>query len=685
MKKVKKVLTLLLILAIISQIFIPGSVKAQESVKAYDSNSLYDEVAKNAVLDNIKSKYVTSDTGIDFTKAASSTNGQGVYTIASTKDDLYPIHYYRGNIDNNNVLFGGFCWQIVRTTETGGVKLVYKGSPDENGKCENPKFDDGLQVKSVNSDSNAQYMETTSIYSSFKALNSLPLLFHILENGKLQTSSSTFYYSDKIEYDKDTNEYKLINYKLYNAGDNMGGFLYKLPSFSQNTNITAIYTCGNKEEKCKDMLLLTNTSIANGVTSFDYVILNNGNTLEKMLDRKITFGNDVEYKDGMYKLVNTIDVTILSINDNLDKILDGHHYFCDDYSNSCKNVNYVFGGYGDKITFVYSLALQDGLTADKIIANYKSRQSIVNSEVKEVIDGWYKSNMIDNTNYLEDTVWCNDRSRIFDYVFNKNSNLKNINQGFSMSLKCTNKIDEFTVDSKNGNGDLTYPTATLSAQEAIYAGNVMVKEENKDTNSVSSSYLDGHSVYTMTPYGFEEIREKQYVLSEGKITLSESKNIPSSNNGPSTSYYEFSIYPMISLKHSMAVSSGDGTPTNPYEVVEGNTVEYKIDGDMPKGFILPEAGSYFKGSKVKINSLKAGDVVDGYRFLGWTTEDVVIVGDTFDMPEKEVVFVGSFEKIEESFWSNNSTSIYLVIGIIAIAGLGFFFFKKKKKQSNENS
>ncbi len=68
---------------------------------------------------------------------SSDTNGKGVYTFSSTKDDKYPVHYYRGAVTDNNVKFAGLCWKIVRTTNTGGIKLIYNGSPDTNGKCTN--------------------------------------------------------------------------------------------------------------------------------------------------------------------------------------------------------------------------------------------------------------------------------------------------------------------------------------------------------------------------------------------------------------------------------------------------------------------------------------------------------------------------------------------------------------------
>ena len=50
-------------------------------------------------------------------------------------------HWYAENdeegknvLKKNNVIFANFCWQIIRTTDTGGVKLIYNGTPS-NGKC----------------------------------------------------------------------------------------------------------------------------------------------------------------------------------------------------------------------------------------------------------------------------------------------------------------------------------------------------------------------------------------------------------------------------------------------------------------------------------------------------------------------------------------------------------------------
>lgn len=75
-------------------------------------------------------------------------------------------------------------------------------------------------------------------------------------------------------------------------------------------------------------------------------------------------------------------------------------------------------------------------------------------------------------------------------------------------------------------------------------------------------------------------------------------------------------------------------------------VSYSINGEKPDSYIPPKDKEYGKDEDVTVDSLKPGDVVDGYRFLGWTpSSSVTIVDDIFKMPEEDVNFVGTFEKI----------------------------------------
>jgi len=71
---------------------------------------------------------------IDFTRKAVVSddeythNGNGVNKYTENGQDVY---YYRGQIDNNNVVWADKCWKIVRTTYTGGTKMIYNGVPTE--------------------------------------------------------------------------------------------------------------------------------------------------------------------------------------------------------------------------------------------------------------------------------------------------------------------------------------------------------------------------------------------------------------------------------------------------------------------------------------------------------------------------------------------------------------------------
>ena len=55
--------------------------------------------------------------------------------ICTMEDDYGTSYYLRGNHQDNNVKFANMCWKLVRVTGTGGLKLIYNGDLDENGKC----------------------------------------------------------------------------------------------------------------------------------------------------------------------------------------------------------------------------------------------------------------------------------------------------------------------------------------------------------------------------------------------------------------------------------------------------------------------------------------------------------------------------------------------------------------------
>ena len=100
------------------------SLTTETNISLGDPGTLYYEIESG----------VDKTTTIDFSKTSEQDNTNGIYMTKDT-DSGIPVYYYRGNVDNR-VIFANFCWRIVRTTETGGVKLIYDGVPS-NGQCNN--------------------------------------------------------------------------------------------------------------------------------------------------------------------------------------------------------------------------------------------------------------------------------------------------------------------------------------------------------------------------------------------------------------------------------------------------------------------------------------------------------------------------------------------------------------------
>ena len=98
----------------------------ERDVIAVSGTNLYSLIKNNA----------DTTTVIDYKVRSGVSGTNGIYTTTATVGNV-PVYYFRGDADkvNNNIIFNNMCWKIIRTTETGGVKLIYNGTPTD-GKCE---------------------------------------------------------------------------------------------------------------------------------------------------------------------------------------------------------------------------------------------------------------------------------------------------------------------------------------------------------------------------------------------------------------------------------------------------------------------------------------------------------------------------------------------------------------------
>ena len=525
-----------------------------------EKDNLYQTIASQAVMDNISSQYVSSSSGIDFGSVSSDTNGQGVYTRAGTENELYPVHYYRGDVDNNHVKFAGFCWKIVRTTSTGGVKLIYDGLPDSYGYCNNTGTD-------------------------------------------AQIGTSTF---------------NLNNTSLADVG-----YMYGTR-----------YVYSSKKES----------------------------DLEN-----VVYGNDITWDGDSYTLVDTMQGSDWS-DDKTNIVESGHRYTCLSAENRCNTVYYI---YHTNSSTVYYITLQDGKNVDDALDEMFTNTN--DSTVKQTIDSWYAANMTEYTQYLEDTVWCNNRS-----IYQKNGWDKdyqgtkylyfgtygNISRKLP-NLSCPSVNDSFTVDRKNGNGMLTYPVSLLTADEVTLAGHTRLSNR--------TSYLfTGERWYTLSPYYFTSVSAMNYSLNLGGNLYLESLIV------------SHGVRPSISLSSNVVLSKGKGTSEEPYEVVISEDAENKsrlIHEEETSEFV-------FSLEPNKTYTLRETKAPTGYQLLGKNLTVKVdsngnVTIDGYKVDNQNGVASVSIANQKINILPNTGgvgVVPYVILGLILISAGVIYFVKLFKKK-----
>ena len=239
-------------------------------------------------------------------RAQTDTTYLALYTGEGADTYANPVYYYKGNVQNNNVLFAGFCWKIVRTTETGGVKIVYNGV-QKDGSCNNTGTDSQIGTSAFNSSYNSPayvgYMYNTVYPYSEKSMS----------------SQSNIVFGNSFTYANGT----------YTLKDTMTVATW---SSGYNTINNNHYTCMTTGTTCTSLYYVYYTSSSNAY----YITLTGGKSVNDAL-------NEMLYADDVNKNDSTIKAYIDSwyeknIKDKYDDKLEDT-VFCNDRSMSNESSN----------------------------------------------------------------------------------------------------------------------------------------------------------------------------------------------------------------------------------------------------------------------------------------------------------------------------------------------------------
>ena len=341
-------------------------------------------------------------------------------------------------------------------------------------------------------------------------------MYYLTLNNGRTIENETIAFSNSIDDNVDG------TYTLSNPA-----IIKKIDWFTNFGKYNNYYTCGSSEITCNNNVIKYITTTYN---SFMFYAVG------------YKSGNSFIWDGTNYTLVDTIDV----INPTKSGALKNNHYTCFNSSGVCSELNYI---YYLSSGIPYYVKLNNGKSIEDALNEmlYNEDVNTNDSTIKSAIDYWYQNNMTQYTDYLEDTVWCNDRS-----MDNKESNGWNPNGGNtstllyfksnknSSNLACQNKNDRYSVNKENGNGALRYPVGLITRQEQSLA------------YSSSKSPLNSKNIYWgLSPLSYFNTAYGHSVYSNGYHY----------SNLVETFY---GVRPSISLRIGIQYISGDGSSDIPY-------------------------------------------------------------------------------------------------------------------------
>ncbi len=181
----------------------------------------------------------------------------------TTDENGKDVYYYIGNITNNNILFNNYCWKMVRTTETDGVKLIYNGVYKEDTKCNNTGTDVYINQNKValnkigDSPAHVGYMYGT-VYAS---------------SSKSASNFGTYYYGSDVTWNGTT-------YTLSDAESGAIADMYSKLS-------TKHYTCLSTSSSCSTVYYIYHMGSTTSIAY--YMTLTNGKKIEDLLDEMFNY------------------------------------------------------------------------------------------------------------------------------------------------------------------------------------------------------------------------------------------------------------------------------------------------------------------------------------------------------------------------------------------------------------
>ena len=598
--KIISIISKLFLIFLLSAIYIPNTYANEEY------NYLYDIIEEQSSGENNISKF----------------DGEHQDSINGDKK----IFYYSGENAKNNIVFNNMCWKIIRTTDDGGIKLLYNGIPNNN-TCEDNRED------------------------IFKE--------EVIENNLRINTSTNYKFGSDYYYDKTAKKYilsgdiirtnfnesgsDLLNKYLCSTGGESCDKLYKIKSIPPNGTSSRCLIDGHimnitdynvidyhKISKIDDFINYNLYMYSNDYyydskkVEINFDVIKNWDGI-RFSSIHLNLGKNVEFENSKYKLndIKWLNSYGHVFNESNKELLRKYKFFCQNTDYICDSINYIYSykegntrNQGEDKYVIIDYIKLSGINkfSDFFESINTSDIHKIDSELKVNLEKWGKNNL--DEDLLDDIFYCNNATLLdegnhsyYNSVWNLDydtdySNNSLFYEGYDTSrnsLKCNNSRDNFSVNkTESSNGKLKYPIALLTSKEVM-----MTLDENDNT------FLD-NTFLTFTPGSF----------TKNSLMYYNTKKVYETSLG-----YSYAIRPVVTLIPKIKISGGDGSSTNPYIVKTYNKNDITIDNNNSFG-------------KVSIDKLN--DIVEGKNIIfkvnsnnGYNIKNINIIDSNNDVIEYE--------------------------------------------------
>ncbi len=227
------------------------------------------------------------------------TNNKGVQKTTDENDK--EIYYYTGNITNNNVVLNNFCWKMVRTTETDGIKMIYNGVYNETTKCNNTGTSTSINSNKI------KYNTAYGAQAYIGYMYGTPYNYSTITNS----SFGNFYYGTNVSWNG--SQYSLVNASLGNIST-----MYSKLS-------THHYTCLSTSRNCTHVHYII--LMGSATDSASYITLSNGKKVDNAIDEMLNYNTrnsnikttiDNWYKNNMTNVSSYLENAMFCNNRNIN-------------------------------------------------------------------------------------------------------------------------------------------------------------------------------------------------------------------------------------------------------------------------------------------------------------------------------------------------------------------------------